>query len=425
MPRFTIEKGTYTVVYKDPGDPPTDITLSSANLSENNPGAAIGILAVTDADDTEHTITVDDQRFEVVGDQLKLKDGISLNYEEEPTVDVGVTATDSQGNSYTEVFTIAVADLNDAPTADAVDLGAIEENGSRTITTSELLAGASDEDGDTLEITDLSIQDGGGALIDNTDGTWTYSPDADDDTDVRFAYTVSDGEFEATGTAETRHHTSVQFGRHQRPRVHRAQRRCHQHRRWQTIGCGRAGGDDTVNAGSGNDWVFTSWGDDLVIHVASENEGAWDYYAGGWGTDTLRLVVTQEIYDTQSFQDEVAKYQAKIDTYGSAWGYFHTLGVGFSSFEVIEVVVENGNEAPETHSTSASGLEDDVNPIPVVLSGTDADGTVASFTISTDPTNGALFADDQYTVALTTGSEVTAVGGIATVYFKPDANFKR
>ena len=44
---------------------------------------------------------------------------------------------------------------------------------SRLITSTELLANAIDVDGDTLSVSDLSIESGGGALVDNGDGTWT------------------------------------------------------------------------------------------------------------------------------------------------------------------------------------------------------------------------------------------------------------
>ncbi|WP_071673443.1 cadherin-like domain-containing protein [Nioella nitratireducens] len=61
------------------------------------------------------------------------------------------------------------------------------------ITSAELLANASDIDGDALSVTGLSIATGNGTLADNGDGTWTYTPAANDDTGVTFAYSVSDG----------------------------------------------------------------------------------------------------------------------------------------------------------------------------------------------------------------------------------------
>ncbi|WP_310619318.1 tandem-95 repeat protein [Flexibacterium corallicola] len=103
-------------------------------------------------------------------------------------------------NSF-EAIEVTITDSNSAPTAATVDLGQIEEDGSRLITAAELLSGASDVDGDALTISSLTIQSGGGSLSDNLNGTWTYTPQADDDTQVTFAYTVSDGTLEATSTA--------------------------------------------------------------------------------------------------------------------------------------------------------------------------------------------------------------------------------
>ena len=54
--------------------------------------------------------------IEIVGNQLKLKAGQSLNHEAEPTVDVVITTTDAGGNSYNETITLNVADINEGPT---------------------------------------------------------------------------------------------------------------------------------------------------------------------------------------------------------------------------------------------------------------------------------------------------------------------
>ncbi len=76
-----------------------------------------------DAGDS-HGFAVDDARFEVVGGELKLKDGVSLDHEAESEVTVKVTATDEGGLGRSESFTLAVGDVNDAPVArdDAVSV---------------------------------------------------------------------------------------------------------------------------------------------------------------------------------------------------------------------------------------------------------------------------------------------------------------
>ena len=72
-------------------------------------------------------------------------------------------------------------------------LAASNEDATRIITTAELTANASDADHDSLGVTGLSISNGNGTLADNHDGTWTYTPAANDDTGVTFSYTVDDG----------------------------------------------------------------------------------------------------------------------------------------------------------------------------------------------------------------------------------------
>ncbi len=68
-----------------------------------------------------------------------------------------------------------------------------EDSGTRLITQAELLANAADVDGPALTATGLTISSGVGSLVDNGDGTWTYTPALNDDTSVSFSYTITDG----------------------------------------------------------------------------------------------------------------------------------------------------------------------------------------------------------------------------------------
>ncbi len=88
------------------------------------------------------------------------------------------------------------ADSTDKPLATTpVTLDAIEEDGgSITITTEELLSNVDDEDKDTLSVENLIIDKGNGTLVDNSDGTWTFTPQIDDDTEVSFTFDIIDDE---------------------------------------------------------------------------------------------------------------------------------------------------------------------------------------------------------------------------------------
>ncbi|MDP3843238.1 MAG: VCBS domain-containing protein, partial [Oxalobacteraceae bacterium] len=106
-----------TVTINGTNDVATDIGLSSNSILENADGAVIGALTTTDVDNGDtHTYTVSDDRFEVVDGNLKLKEGVSLDFENKPAVTITVTTTDNHSASFDKEFTINVTDVNEAPT---------------------------------------------------------------------------------------------------------------------------------------------------------------------------------------------------------------------------------------------------------------------------------------------------------------------
>jgi hypothetical protein len=151
----------FTIAVISNNQPPTDISLSNATADENSAGAAIGTLTVTDpnAGDT-FTFALSDNRFEVAGQQLELKPGISLDFEAAAAISLDVTATDNGGLSFTKTFTINVANVNEAPTQVTLTGLTVPENSVAAIV-------------GTLEVTD---------------------PDAGD----TFTFLISDSRFEAS-----------------------------------------------------------------------------------------------------------------------------------------------------------------------------------------------------------------------------------
>ncbi|UUZ67891.1 cadherin-like domain-containing protein [Polaromonas sp. P2-4] len=98
--------------------------------------------------------------------------------------------------------TLDLTPVNDAPVTTPVTLAAIaEDSGARLITQAELLANASDVDNASLTALGLAIASGNGTLVDNANGTWSYTPALNDDTSVSFSYSVSDGSLTAAGSA--------------------------------------------------------------------------------------------------------------------------------------------------------------------------------------------------------------------------------
>ena len=64
-----------------------------------------------------------------------------------------------------------------------------------------MLAGVTDVDGPALSITAVSVAGGGGSIVNNGNGTWTYTPAANFNGPVSFNYTASDGSLSASSTA--------------------------------------------------------------------------------------------------------------------------------------------------------------------------------------------------------------------------------
>src|SRR6185437_12472723 len=105
-----------------------------------------------------------------------------------------LTVADNHGGSDSKQVDIAVASVNDAPVTTPVTLAAIaEDSGPRLITQAQLLANASDVDGPSLTAINLAISTGSGSLVNNGNGTWSFTPAANDDTSVTFSYGVTDG----------------------------------------------------------------------------------------------------------------------------------------------------------------------------------------------------------------------------------------
>ncbi|MFC2953151.1 cadherin domain-containing protein [Marinicaulis aureus] len=116
----TFEK-TVSIHVENVNEAPTDIGLSSFTIAENVDGGVVGDLSVLDPDAGEgFSFTVSDDRFEVVGNQLKLKDGVALDAETTAPFNVNIMATDSGGLTINGDFTVSVLDQNEAPVIEVI-----------------------------------------------------------------------------------------------------------------------------------------------------------------------------------------------------------------------------------------------------------------------------------------------------------------
>ena len=108
-------------------------------------------------------------------------------------VDLSYNVVDGQGGSTAATQSFVLDAVNDAPalTGTAATLAHGSEDTGYTIAATDLLTGFTDVDGDTLSVAGLSANHG--TLVDNLDGTWTFSPEANYNGPVDLSYNVTDG----------------------------------------------------------------------------------------------------------------------------------------------------------------------------------------------------------------------------------------
>lgn len=135
--------------------PPTDITLSRTSVNED----AAGVIATLDgidpnAGDTFTFTLAEDAsgKFEIIGNELRLKTGESLDYETATSHTIKITVTDQTGLSLTKTATIAVKDVveNRAPSGVTLSRTAVDEDETGLIAT---LDGVDADSGDTFTFT--------------------------------------------------------------------------------------------------------------------------------------------------------------------------------------------------------------------------------------------------------------------------------
>ncbi len=173
------------------------VATGSASVAENAiAGArvadALGV-ADPDADDTHTFSLIDDAggRFAIdsVTGEITVADGSLLDYETATSHTVTVRATDAGGLSYDEALVISLLDVDEAPSAVA-DAATVGEGASVTI---DLAANDADPEG-ALDLTSIQIISGpaNGTLVDNGDGTLTYTHDGSETVGDSFSYTIDD-----------------------------------------------------------------------------------------------------------------------------------------------------------------------------------------------------------------------------------------
>jgi hypothetical protein len=104
------DTATVTINVLNANDPMMDITLDNNTVRERVPGAYVGRVRVIDQDNSEqHTLAVDDGRFEINSRrELKLKNSMSLEVDDETQILIHITASGEGGEQRTKPFVILV-----------------------------------------------------------------------------------------------------------------------------------------------------------------------------------------------------------------------------------------------------------------------------------------------------------------------------
>ena len=117
----------------------------------------------------------------------------------------GYTVGDGQTPELTDTATVSitVGAVNDAPVAADDSLGTNEDTPLIITVAGDILVNDSDVDGHVLSVTAFDgTSTNGGTVVDNGDGTWTYTPAPNFNGSDSFGYTVGDGQTpELTDTA--------------------------------------------------------------------------------------------------------------------------------------------------------------------------------------------------------------------------------
>ncbi len=110
---------------------PIKILDDGARVDENaEAGTVAATLEVIDPNqgDTHSLRVLGDSPFEVIGNELRVREGAELDFEGQQAYQVTVEATDSAGNTYQQVVPVTIGDVNEAPTGIGLDGQSVAEN---------------------------------------------------------------------------------------------------------------------------------------------------------------------------------------------------------------------------------------------------------------------------------------------------------
>ncbi|MEQ3696030.1 MAG: tandem-95 repeat protein, partial [Pseudomonadales bacterium] len=197
---FSVSDGTATtdanidITVNDVNDAPV-AGSTSYSVSEDGTLSFSDAQLLANSSDVDGTVTVDSVGY--TGTDGILTDNGDGTYSFAPNADfngdvsIDVTVIDDDGATDTATADVTTLAVNDTPVVSGNLAYNVNEDGSITFSQEQLLANASDVDGDALSASNLSADNA--TVTDNGDGTFTVAPDADFNGDIAISFDVSDG----------------------------------------------------------------------------------------------------------------------------------------------------------------------------------------------------------------------------------------
>ena len=176
---------------KDGGGEVFHLILSHNRVTENNEGALIGKLDTYDSGQGHtygYSIVSDNSGvFEIVGNVLKLKDGVSIDYEAQPDrYALAIASIDENGNRIEQTMSVWPEDVNEAASVSSVGVSSLEDV-AVAFNPEDFEYSFEDGDSDYLEMIRIdSLPENGVLLIEGKKVTNGQSIDIDQVEDLEF-----------------------------------------------------------------------------------------------------------------------------------------------------------------------------------------------------------------------------------------------
>ena len=291
---------------------PADVDPASNSVAENAAaGTIVGVTArASDADGTTNVVSysltaTSDRRFAIdaATGVVRLAGGLDREADG-ASLDVGVIATSSDGSAQTQVFAIAIADVNEFAVSSPADVDPAANSVAENVAAGTIVgvtARASDADATTNAVRySLANNAGGRFAIDAATGVVrvvggldfetatshvvTVRATSDDGSTADGAFTIAVTDVAEAGQTITGTSGSNTLNGGDGPDTIRGLA-------GNDVLRGN-GGNDTLDGGAGTDTVDGGTGDDIVLIRGSEAQA--DTISGGVGTDTLRIEGTAD-----------------------------------------------------------------------------------------------------------------------------------